>query len=779
MNFAAAGGDAGVTVSGRTDCSWSVSDNRSWLTVTSPVSGGQSVTITATANTGSSARTGTVTIGNLSVSVSQDAHTLPLCSEPGVTPAMVQFGSGADSAIVQVVAASSDPPCRAVTVNVSEDHTWITAGPSSVAAGQQVTINVTANDGESRMGTVTIGTRSVTVIQTGAVQPCPTGPDGFGRIGDHLEVDTLGYALVGTTVTGRSDCTWPVSSTVDWIKLYSANSGTLSGGSSLRFSVARNTGVVREGAVTLGTRTLRVSQEGAVNSPPTATAGPDQTVEVGVTVALDGTATDPDGDLLTFSWAQKSGSTVVLELGNDLTERSFLAPATTANASLEFTLTVTDTHGAVSTDTVTVTVRGQVLTGHRDRLLADWAQRQGYGSDVCAAWDSLDETEQQVFIWNTHRLHRSNMLPEVKELHAIYGKQNPDTLDTDCGGSEYNRTFMVTTPALRDKFIAVYEGDPDVFPAWEITGDLACSFPGADCPHWPFHRQIETHGGHPRGQINFFLPPEYVLVERSYYIGTQYCSTATLTITLDAVCTKERCNCGVDGLCPLNDGICNRPNLFSDEIYDYYTVEEYQRGPDGDELTITNDLMFEMDQDYNRMWHPPHDSAPSCGGMTTTYASNYGDPGWNWQPTRTAACVSTTGSVAALVATSLESEATPLDTWSSPSTIAAALDIGTQIRAAYVMELRARVDALRVSVNLSPVVWTDPILIAGYTPIKAAHLTELRTALNAVYGARGREAPSYTDDELVAGLTLIATIHLTEVRVAIEALGDGSGGLVP
>lgn len=56
---------------------------------------------------------------------------------------------------------------------------------------------------------------------------------------------------------------------------------------------------------------------GPVNRPPTAQAGPDQTVAVGATVTLDGTAsTDPDGQSLAYRWVLVSapaGSTAALD----------------------------------------------------------------------------------------------------------------------------------------------------------------------------------------------------------------------------------------------------------------------------------------------------------------------------------------------------------------------------------------------------------------------------------------------------------------------------------
>ena len=48
------------------------------------------------------------------------------------------------------------------------------------------------------------------------------------------------------------------------------------------------------------------------NPPPTANAGPDQTVEEGVLVTLDGSASTDLNDTLSYSWAQHSGPTVTL-----------------------------------------------------------------------------------------------------------------------------------------------------------------------------------------------------------------------------------------------------------------------------------------------------------------------------------------------------------------------------------------------------------------------------------------------------------------------------------
>jgi len=90
------------------------------------------------------------------------------------------------------------------------------------------------------------------------------------------------------------------------------------------------------------------------NVPPTANAGPDQSVSAGATVTLTGAASsDPDGSIVSYNWSQTAGTAVTLSGTGQ--GRTFTAPGSAG--TLTFSLTVTDNNGATSTaDTVDIVV---------------------------------------------------------------------------------------------------------------------------------------------------------------------------------------------------------------------------------------------------------------------------------------------------------------------------------------------------------------------------------------------------------------------------------------
>ena len=90
---------------------------------------------------------------------------------------------------------------------------------------------------------------------------------------------------------------------------------------------------------------------------PTADAGPDQIVDEGIAVTLDGTnSTDPNGDAVSYLWEQTDGPAVAL-LNTAEGKATFTAPDVGPDgASLSFRLTAFDSTGLESEDTCIVNV---------------------------------------------------------------------------------------------------------------------------------------------------------------------------------------------------------------------------------------------------------------------------------------------------------------------------------------------------------------------------------------------------------------------------------------
>ena len=96
----------------------------------------------------------------------------------------------------------------------------------------------------------------------------------------------------------------------------------------------------------------------ACDVPPLADAGPDQTVNLGDVVTLDGSSSsDPEpmdpNNSITYSWVQLGGTLVTL---NNASTANPTFTALNLGETLTFQLTVTDDEGNSATDTVNVTV---------------------------------------------------------------------------------------------------------------------------------------------------------------------------------------------------------------------------------------------------------------------------------------------------------------------------------------------------------------------------------------------------------------------------------------
>ena len=131
------------------------------------------------------------------------------------------------------------------------------------------------------------------------------------------------------------------------------------------------------------------------NRAPQARAGVDQTVVTSAKGTLDGSASfDEDGQPVTLSWSQTSGTTVTLS--STTSERpTFTAPTVTTNEDLVFTLTVSD-GSLTDTDTVTVTIRASnqtpVANAGADQTVQTTSSRTTVNLDGSASSDADGDT---------------------------------------------------------------------------------------------------------------------------------------------------------------------------------------------------------------------------------------------------------------------------------------------------------------------------------------------------------------------------------------------------
>ena len=95
------------------------------------------------------------------------------------------------------------------------------------------------------------------------------------------------------------------------------------------------------------------------NQAPVVTISEDFEVNTGQTSKLTSTATDPEGDSLTYQWSQTSGTTVSI-VNDTMNEASFVSP--TQASTLVFKLVVTDSRGEKTEKSVNVNVKAPIVT---------------------------------------------------------------------------------------------------------------------------------------------------------------------------------------------------------------------------------------------------------------------------------------------------------------------------------------------------------------------------------------------------------------------------------
>jgi probable HAF family extracellular repeat protein len=242
--YIAAGGSGSVTVTAASGaCKRTAASNVAWITIKSGASGTGSGTVTYSVaeHTGTTSRTGTITIGGKIVTITQD---------PAKQYALIISKSGAGGGTVT----GSDGKINCGTIC-----------SANYSSGASVTLTATANSGSTFSGwsggcsgagncALTVNTDSA-VFASFATTTCNVNMTPTAKT--HVGVSDTG----SITVAASSGCAWTATSGSEWITITSGGSGI--GNGTVNYSVSANTGVSqRTGVIKIGDQTYTVTQTG-------------------------------------------------------------------------------------------------------------------------------------------------------------------------------------------------------------------------------------------------------------------------------------------------------------------------------------------------------------------------------------------------------------------------------------------------------------------------------------------------------------------------------------
>lgn len=315
--FSAPGESVGITVTVSKNVQWSVegAEDIDWLSVNGATTyiGPATVTLAASANDSIYPRSGTITIAGKSFAVSQKGRGVEIDYESIV----FDTEGGWDSISVH-------PDGDVEWTAVSSDPTWITitAGGSGSGDGEVIyTISDYIGDGGTRTGTITIGDKVVTIVQTAyPVSISPTAETVAGNAGEG-EI----------SVSADIEAVWNAIATEPWITIVSGyDAGTGSG--TVRFTFTENaTGKTRTGKIAINGTEYTLTQQSrtlvAVNGEvdghggTIANAG---SYDLGASVTIEAI---PDAGYVFSYWTLPDGTESMV---NPLTVRADVAKTYTA-----------------------------------------------------------------------------------------------------------------------------------------------------------------------------------------------------------------------------------------------------------------------------------------------------------------------------------------------------------------------------------------------------------------------------------------------------------------
>ena len=236
----------GVTTTSQ--CAWTATSDRSWMSITSGASGtgNGTVTIAVTVNPGPTVRTGTLTIAGQAVEVREEAQ--PACTVT-LTPSNTAIGASVTNGTFAVASPSY---CQWTAVSAAS---WLVVTAGAAGSGNGTVAYAADRNRETtpRSAAIVVNDKSFVVTQ-----------EGEAAVSCDYAVSPVEFTpcMAGTTmtaiVTTQATCSWTAAPTSSWITLTEGQAGTGSGVVSLR--VSDNYDAPRQGIVEVRWPTITAGQ---------------------------------------------------------------------------------------------------------------------------------------------------------------------------------------------------------------------------------------------------------------------------------------------------------------------------------------------------------------------------------------------------------------------------------------------------------------------------------------------------------------------------------------
>ena len=244
----AAGGNGTLEITTGPSCPWSAAGS-GFITVLQPDSGSGSgsARFMVAANSSSATRSGTISAGGQTWTVSQFGTACSIA----ISPATVDLSAARGSAVVSITGSAVGCPWA----GLSSDITKLSLSASAGVAPAQITVTVEANtDINARTLTAMIGGQTLTITQSGR--------DCAYSLSSNSAFVPAGGEPVSVDVTTATGCAYNSVTGPDWITITSGAAGSGPSGTVYMLVSPNATTTSRSGTLSIGGQRFQITQAG-------------------------------------------------------------------------------------------------------------------------------------------------------------------------------------------------------------------------------------------------------------------------------------------------------------------------------------------------------------------------------------------------------------------------------------------------------------------------------------------------------------------------------------